>query len=69
MKRGVLPKIRPLNVNPLHGSEKPHHSRKKLLFQKSRVKNMLVIFFDWQGVIHKEFVPEGETTIQCTTKL
>jgi len=22
---------------------------------------MLVIFFDWQGVIHKEFVLEGET--------
>jgi len=22
---------------------------------------MLVIFFDWPGVIHKEFVPEGET--------
>jgi len=22
---------------------------------------MLVIFFDWQGLIHKEFVPEGET--------
>ena len=22
---------------------------------------MLVICFDWQGVIHKEFVPEGET--------
>ena len=22
---------------------------------------MLVIFFDWQGVIHQEFVPEGET--------
>jgi len=22
---------------------------------------MLVIFFKWQGVIHKEFVPEGET--------
>ena len=34
---------------------------KKLRFQKSRVKNMLAIFFDWQGVIHKEFVPEGET--------
>jgi len=33
----------------------------KLRFQKSRVKTMLVIFFDWQGVIHKEFVPEGET--------
>ena len=34
---------------------------KKLWFQKSRVKTMLVIFFEWQGVIHKEFVPEGET--------
>ena len=34
---------------------------KKLGFQKSRVKTMLVIFFDWKGVIHKEFVPEGET--------
>ena len=34
---------------------------KKLRFQKSRVKTMLVIFFEWQGVIHKEFVPEGET--------
>jgi len=36
--------------------------QKKLRFQKSRVKIMLVIFFDLQGVIHKEFVPEGETT-------
>jgi len=34
---------------------------KKLRFQKSLVKTMLVIFFDWQGVIHKEFVPGGET--------
>ena len=24
------------------------------------MKNMLVIFFDWQGVTHKEFVPGGE---------
>ena len=34
---------------------------KKFRFQKSRVKTMLVILFDWQGVIHKEFVLEGET--------
>jgi len=34
---------------------------KKLRFQKSRVKTMLVIFCDWQSVIHKEFVQEGET--------
>jgi len=35
--------------------------QKKLRLQQSRVKTMLVIFFDWQGVIHKELVPEGET--------
>jgi len=33
----------------------------KLRFQKFRVKTILVIFFDWQGVIHKEFVPDAET--------
>ena len=40
----------------------------KLRFQKSRLKNMLVIFFDWQGVIHKEFVPEGDTINAVYTK-
>jgi len=33
----------------------------KIVISRSRVKTMLVIFFDWQGVIHKEFVLEGET--------
>ena len=28
MRRGVLPTIRPLNVNPLYWSEKPRHGRK-----------------------------------------
>jgi hypothetical protein len=28
---------------------------------KSNVKNMLVIFFDIKGVIHKEFVLAGQT--------
>ncbi len=33
----------------------------KLLFKKSRIKTMLVTFFDFQGLIHKEFVPTGQT--------
>ena len=33
---------------------------KKLRFQKSRVKTMLIAFFDAEGVIHREFVPEGQ---------
>jgi histone-lysine N-methyltransferase SETMAR len=34
---------------------------KKLKFQRSRIKNMLIIFFDSQDVVHKEFIPEGKT--------
>jgi len=33
---------------------------KKLQFQKSRLKMMLIVFFDTEGVIHREFVPEGQ---------
>jgi len=33
---------------------------KKLRFQKSRVKKMLIVFFDAEGAIHREFVPEGQ---------
>jgi hypothetical protein len=35
---------------------------KKLIFQRSRIKTMLIIFFfHSQGVVHKKFVPEGKT--------
>lgn len=28
---------------------------------KSKVKTMLIVFFDFKGIIHHEFVPEGQT--------
>jgi hypothetical protein len=31
------------------------------LVRTSRIKTILIIFFDSQGVVHKEFVPEGKT--------
>ena len=31
---------------------------KKLKFQSSLIKNMLIILFDSKGLVHKEFVPE-----------
>jgi hypothetical protein len=34
---------------------------KKLKFQRSHIKTMLIIFFNSQGVVYKEFVPEGKT--------
>jgi hypothetical protein len=34
---------------------------KKLKFQRPRIKTMLIILFDSQGVVHKKFLPEGKT--------
>jgi hypothetical protein len=34
---------------------------KKLKFQRSRSKTMLIIFFDSRGVVQKDFLPEGKT--------
>jgi len=31
---------------------------KKLRFQKSKAKKMLIAFFESQGIVHKEFVQE-----------
>jgi len=28
---------------------------------KSRIKTMLIVFFDARGIVHFEFVPQGET--------
>nr|XP_012143528.1 PREDICTED: putative uncharacterized protein FLJ37770 [Megachile rotundata] len=39
------------------GSPRP----KKARMSKSRIKSMLIVFFDAKGVIHKEFVPAGQT--------
>jgi len=34
---------------------------KKVCLQKSKVKKMLVCFYDSKGIIHHKFVPEGQT--------
>jgi hypothetical protein len=34
---------------------------KKPKFQRSRITTMLIIFFDSQGIVHKEFIPKGMT--------
>lgn len=34
---------------------------KKARMSKSRIKTMLIVFFDKRGLIHKEFVPQGKT--------
>jgi len=37
---------------------------KKARMNKSKIKSMLICFFDSQGIVHKEFVPPGKTVNQ-----
>ena len=34
---------------------------KKARMNRSRVKNMIIVFFDSRGIVHKEFVLPGQT--------
>ena len=34
---------------------------KKACMSRSRVKTMIIVFFDSRGIVHKEFVPPGQT--------
>jgi len=34
---------------------------KKLKFRRSHIRTMLIMFFDSQGVVHEEFIPQGMT--------
>ena len=37
---------------------------KKARMQRSQVKVMLITFFDYYGLVHHEFVPQGQTVNQ-----
>ena len=43
------------------GWENCRHDQKKACQSRSNVKLMLIVFFDWRGIVHYEFVPHGET--------
>jgi len=38
------------------GSPRP----KKAQMSRSKIKVLLVVFFDWKGIVHHEFVPCGQ---------
>ena len=42
-----------------HTKSSPH--LKKACMSRSKVKTMIIVFFDSRGIVHKEFVPPGQT--------
>jgi len=60
MKLGVFAMIPQLNAKVLNGSQPASPKGKKVRLQKSKMKTMLVCLYDSKGIIHHEFVPEGQ---------
>ena len=50
-----------------HTKGSPHP--KKARMSRSRVKTMIIVFFDIHGIVHKEFVPPRQTVIMPSTKM
>jgi methyl coenzyme M reductase subunit C len=56
----VIPCLVQRHLNGLNDFERVG-SRWRMMMEKSRVKTMFIVFFDAQGVIRREFVPEDQT--------
>ena len=47
------------------GSPRP----KKARMNRSKIKVLLVVFYDWKDIVHREFVPRGQmANTSCTRK-
>jgi len=61
MRPGVLPMTPETKRQNFELVGETSPQPKKLKFPRSHIKTMLIIFFDSQGVVHKEFVPDEKT--------
>jgi hypothetical protein len=62
MSHGYFNMTQRRKVRACNGSQS-HHQDPKVSFAKGQDKNHADYIFDKQGVIHKDFVPEGQKTV------
>ena len=61
---GSLSRIQKQEDKVRNGTHLHYHVRKKARRSKSKIKSMLICFFDSQGIVHTESVPQGQTVNQ-----
>ena len=60
MRRGFMGMMLKTKCNRRSGWGKGLLDQKKARMSRSKVKVMLVVFFDWKGIVHHEFLPRGQ---------
>jgi len=64
MKRGVFNVTRKKKDRAHSGKHRIHLSRKKARMSRPQVKTMPVCFFDHKGIVHYEFIAQGQMVNQ-----
>jgi len=59
-RRGFMGMILKIRCNGRSGTGKGLLNQKKARMSRSKIKVMLVVFFDWKGIVRHEFVPRGQ---------
>ena len=60
MRRAFMGMMLKLRCNRRSGWGKGLLVQKKARMSRSKIKVLLVVFFDWKGTVHHEFVPRGQ---------